>query len=235
MLPLLAPNRRYGIRTRTDVTPAVTLGAVRSGAWWRVHGVYVGGRTREDSHPAFVAVAPESFYDGTDEFAPFGNDHGSDILGALEDWYTTGGQDDGVPQFLIDTLAGYGYPPSAHLWSADSDAARAWARAAGDDDHFVQATAQTELGIALGQFKIRGHVTSAVRRIGWQAATLQRYSSKTCRRVIPTGRTPTRRRRESAKSCECFLWRHQHLHGIDTPGSPTGSSSSTAQADPTLR
>jgi uncharacterized protein YfeS len=147
---------------------------VRSGAWWRVHGVYVGGRTRENSHPAFVAVAPESFYDGNDEFAPFGNDHGSDILGALEDWYTTGGQDDDVPQFLIDTLAGYGYPPSAHLWSADSDTARAWARAAGDDDYFVQATAQTALGVAVGQFKIRGHVTSAVRRIGWQAVTLQR-------------------------------------------------------------
>lgn len=136
--------------------------------------MYVGGRTRENSHPAFVAVAPESFYDGADEFAPFGNDNGSDILGALEDWYTTGGQDDGVPQFLIDTLAGYGYPPSAHLWSADSDAAGAWARAAGDDDHFVQSTAQTAVGVAVGQFKIRGHVTSAVRRIGWQAVTLQR-------------------------------------------------------------
>ncbi|MGW2090634.1 hypothetical protein [Promicromonospora sukumoe] len=143
----------------------------------QARGIYVDdyddGLAPETSHPTFVAVAPESFYDGADEFAPFGNDAGHDILGALADWYLAGGSDDDVPTFLVDALAGYGVPDG--MWAADSDVARAWVLAADEeDDHLVTAAAQTAVGVALGQLKIRGHVTSAVRRIGWQAVTLRR-------------------------------------------------------------
>lgn len=143
----------------------------------QARGIYVDdyddGLAPATSHPAFAAVAPESFYDGADEFAPFGNDAGHDVLGALEDWYLAGGADDDVPAFLVDRLTGYDVPDG--LWAAESDAARAWVTTvAADDDHIVTATAQTAVGVAVGQLKIRGHVTSAVRRIGWQAVTLHR-------------------------------------------------------------
>ncbi|MFI8523335.1 hypothetical protein ACIGB8_02750 [Promicromonospora sukumoe] len=142
----------------------------------QARGIYVDdydeGLAPATSHPAFVAVAPESFYDGADEFAPFGNDDGHDVLGALADWYLAGGADDDVPAFLVDALTGYDVPDG--MWAADSDVARAWVVAADEDDHIVTAAAQTAVGVALGQLKIRGHVTSAVRRIGWQAVTLHR-------------------------------------------------------------
>ncbi len=41
----------------------------------------------ETSHPRFVALAPESFYSATDEFAPFGSDDGNDVLRDMEAWY----------------------------------------------------------------------------------------------------------------------------------------------------
>ncbi|WP_299110950.1 hypothetical protein [uncultured Winogradskyella sp.] len=46
------------------------------------------GPTRETSHPNFVsAMTSEFYYDCTDEFSPFGNDDGADLLYNLEDWY----------------------------------------------------------------------------------------------------------------------------------------------------
>jgi uncharacterized protein YfeS len=150
---------------------------VRVRSCWQARGVHVSaddgdGLSPRTSHPAFVAVAPESFFDEADEFAPFGNDAGHDVLGSLEDWYMTGAADDDVPAFLVDMLTGYGFPTPVDLWSADSDVARAWASVG--DDGIVDATAQTAIGVAIGQFKIRGHIIPAVRRIGWQAVTLQR-------------------------------------------------------------
>tara|TARA_R110002049_G_scaffold87327_8_gene221423 strand:+ start:88 stop:594 length:507 start_codon:yes stop_codon:yes gene_type:complete len=46
------------------------------------------GPTRETSHPNFVsAMTSDFYYDCTDEFSPFGNDDGADLLYNLEDWY----------------------------------------------------------------------------------------------------------------------------------------------------
>jgi uncharacterized protein YfeS len=80
----------------------------------RKFGIYVKGLSPAASHPTYVAIAPESFYSGTDEFAPFGNDDGHDILGSLEDWYVAGGQDEDVPGFLVETFA---VPPGGP-WSS---------------------------------------------------------------------------------------------------------------------
>ena len=149
---------------------------MRDPALWQARGIYVDssddGLAPETSHPAFVALAPWSFYDGADEFAPFGNDDGHDTLGALAEWYLAGGADDEVPAFLVDSLDGFGVPDG--LWSADSAVAREWAAGPEEDEHLVTAAAQTAVAVAVGQLKIRGHVTSAVRYLGWQAVTLHR-------------------------------------------------------------
>lgn len=154
--------------------------------YWRRFGIYVKGLAPEASHPAYVAIVPESFYSGTDEFAPFGNDGGHDVLGTLEDWYVAGGRDDDVPRFLIETFLAYQFDVPTDLWSADSEDARAWAEAVpGEVDHIVDAAAQTAIGVAIGQLKIRGHITPAVRRIGWQAITLQRFVLERASRMYP--------------------------------------------------
>ncbi|NLF05706.1 MAG: MolR family transcriptional regulator, partial [Actinomycetales bacterium] len=45
------------------------------------------GLARETSHPRFVELAPDSFYDESDEFSPFGNDDGNDALRSMEEWF----------------------------------------------------------------------------------------------------------------------------------------------------
>ncbi len=46
------------------------------------------GPSKETSHPNFVkAMESDFYYDCTDEFSPFGNDDGADLLYNLEDWY----------------------------------------------------------------------------------------------------------------------------------------------------
>lgn len=48
--------------------------------------------SKETSHPNFVKLlTSEFYYDCTDEFSPFGNDDGADVLINLEDWYRENG------------------------------------------------------------------------------------------------------------------------------------------------
>lgn len=48
--------------------------------------------SKETSHPNFVKLlTAEFYYDCTDEFSPFGNDDGADVLINLEDWYRENG------------------------------------------------------------------------------------------------------------------------------------------------
>ena len=46
------------------------------------------GLARETSHSNFVkSMTSDFYYDCTDEYSPFGNDDGADLLYNLEDWY----------------------------------------------------------------------------------------------------------------------------------------------------
>nr|WP_321227801.1 hypothetical protein [uncultured Psychroserpens sp.] len=48
----------------------------------------VDGLSRETSHPNFIkSMNSDFYYDCMDEFSPFGNDDGADLLYNLEDWY----------------------------------------------------------------------------------------------------------------------------------------------------
>lgn len=46
------------------------------------------GLSPQTSHPKFNEIISDYFYfDCMDEFSPFGNDEGAEILYALQDWY----------------------------------------------------------------------------------------------------------------------------------------------------
>ena len=147
----------------------------------RERPIYPYGLSPESSHPVFVSLAPHAFYEESNELAPFGNDSGHDALTTLQTWYLEGGQDEDVAALLGRWCSA---PPG--LWTAESDVARAWAETAPTDtDHLVTDAAQTAVGVALGQLKIRGHVTAEVRRAGWQAVTLHRVLLERAARDYP--------------------------------------------------
>lgn len=91
------------------------------------------GPAPETSHPAFVQVAPPEFYDKGDEFAPFGNDSGSDMLGNVQDWYLDGVADDELPRIVMGSLGDWDTEGITDgLWSGDSDFIDDWFAAWGD-------------------------------------------------------------------------------------------------------
>lgn len=118
------------------------------------------------SHPAFVALAPESFYDQGEQFSPFGNDSGYDALRELEDWYAGGGRDDALPAFVEGLLAAWDFGVPDDVWAADREAVFSGLCDGSLDEVTLAAEAQAQLAIVLGQLKIRGGLTPAARSLG---------------------------------------------------------------------
>ena len=118
------------------------------------------------SHPAFVAVAPASFYDQGEYFSPFGNDSGHDALRELEDWYVADGRDDDLPAFVDELMSSWDFGVPADVWMAGRETVHARLRGGSLDEVELSAEAQGRLAIVLGQFKIRGGLTPAARTHG---------------------------------------------------------------------
>jgi len=120
------------------------------------------GLAAETSHPAFVAVAPEWFYDQGDPRTPFGNDDGYDALRDLEEWYGSGGDDEHAPGRVAALLEDWGLVPEA-VWDRDSAGVRTWLEQ--DESHvrFMHGEVNARIAGALGQFKIIGWIHPALR------------------------------------------------------------------------
>jgi uncharacterized protein YfeS len=134
------------------------------------------GPTPETSHPAFVESAPPHFYSKSDEFAPFGNDSGSDMLGSLESWYLDGMTDDELPRIVIGSLGDWDAEGiSDGLWSGDSDVIDDWFATWGGFDaaHHVHHEANGLIAAAVGQVKIRGLLDPEMRRAGLYALAVK--------------------------------------------------------------
>lgn len=135
------------------------------------------GPTPETSHPAFAMVAPPQFYDEGDEFAPFGNDSGSDMLGSVQDWYRDGMTDDELPRIVIGALGDWDTESIADgLWSGDSDVIDDWFAAWGGSEaaHHVSHETNRVIAAAVGQFKVRGLLNPTMRRAGLYALAVKR-------------------------------------------------------------
>jgi uncharacterized protein YfeS len=112
------------------------------------------GITREMSHPFFVSHATANFYYSLgDEFSPFGNDAGADMLFHLQEWFNERSQDEDVISFLLEFLEA-NHPGNAdYINSRDSDQLNEFDGSKqiyyDDIDQFIIAT-------AFGQCKISG-------------------------------------------------------------------------------
>ena len=114
------------------------------------------GLSPRTSHPRFVELAPESFFDESDDFSPFGNDDGNDALRDLEEWLEEEGADADPLEMLKELLEGWdlGVPDDVLGYSAE----RLIAFCGQDDLHerYVTAHANASIAVALGQLKIVG-------------------------------------------------------------------------------
>lgn len=125
------------------------------------------------SHPSFVEAAPEWWFDASDDLAPFGTEAGHDALRALEAWYAEGGADDRIAEHLEDETDAWGLGVPDEVYDGDPADAVAWLQDGGED-HVLQADAQRRVATALGQWKIRGHLSPVTRGVAANALLVQR-------------------------------------------------------------
>ncbi|GAB3293626.1 hypothetical protein EK0264_12505 [Epidermidibacterium keratini] len=132
-----------------------------------------GESTPQTSHPTFVAVAPDSFYDEADDLQPFGNDEGWDTLRLLEDYYRGGGSDEQAHEVISEMLAHWDFRVDEG-WSLDERELAAWVDKNSSRAMFLMDEANACIAAALGQFKIRGLITQPMAQRGEVAVGIRR-------------------------------------------------------------
>ncbi|MHA7619654.1 hypothetical protein ACX12M_14140 [Cellulosimicrobium cellulans] len=124
------------------------------------------GLSPATSHPAFVSLAPEPFYDEGEDLAPFGNDSGHDALRDLEEWYAADGRDDALPAFVDGLLAAWDLGVPEDVWASGRQGVADRLRGGDVDEAALAAEARAQIAIVLGQLKIRGGLIPHARALG---------------------------------------------------------------------
>ena len=127
----------------------------------------------ETSHPNFVTLLTSPFYyDCTDNFSPFGNDDGADLLYQLEEWYQEKNGKGNILKWLIETIdeMGFKYSSKDCLKILDEDILK---QLLDEDPHFLGAMDNTIVAAAFGQFKISGQISKELKEIALTALKRQ--------------------------------------------------------------
>lgn len=132
------------------------------------------GLSPDTSHPRFVELAPASFYDEGDSFAPFGNDDGNDTLRSLEEWFSDAGAEEDPISFLRDLLEEWGMGVPADVPESTPEELRVWAGEDAMNEAYAAAEARARIATALGALKIVGRVSSSVLAEGERGARVLR-------------------------------------------------------------
>lgn len=111
------------------------------------------GLSPTTSHPAYVAVAPDWFWDDADPRAPFGSDDGNDTLRILEEHYREGGSDVHAAGAIANLIEDWDLVP-ASIWESLQDEIVGWLDADSNNIRFIHGEIDAYIAGALGQFKI---------------------------------------------------------------------------------
>ena len=130
------------------------------------------GLARETSHPFFVEHATADFYyDEGDDFSPFGNDTGHDLLRELEESYQERGANAKAATWLRQLIIAWGfdsaylnYTTQAELESIDLK-----------EQYLNDVLDQAAIATILGQYKIAGKADKAMQKMVADAFMRQRY------------------------------------------------------------
>ena len=130
------------------------------------------GLARETSHPFFVEHATADFYfDGGDDFSPFGNDTGHDTLRDLEEWYQERRAGEKAVTFLRHLIQSWEFDLTylAVTEPLQLDAIEP------DTQYLNSSIDQAIIAIVFGQFKIAGKADKAMLSMAEAAFRRQRY------------------------------------------------------------
>ncbi len=116
------------------------------------------GLAKETSHPNFVkGMTAEFYYDCLDDFAPFGNDDGADILYQLSDWYREKKLTRNVLKWVFERIdeAGCKYQSEGVSEVLTLETLNDIQQ---EDEYLIQIMDNSILAAAFGQIKITGKI-----------------------------------------------------------------------------
>lgn len=127
----------------------------------------------ETSHPNFVNLLTDAFYyDCTDEFSPFGNDDGADLLFNLEDWYQEKKGKGNIVKWLFKTIDEFGFTYSSKSCTKILDE-QTLKQIQVEDPNFFSTMDNTVIATAFGQYKITGQIDPELKEIALTAIKRQ--------------------------------------------------------------
>ncbi|MBS1636911.1 MAG: hypothetical protein JST26_13420 [Bacteroidetes bacterium] len=120
--------------------------------------------TKETSHPKFVENMIAGFYyDCTNDFSPFGNDDGADLLFNLEEFYQEK-KGKGIIKWLYKTIDEFGFKYASEGCSKILDEPTL-KQLQDEDPHFINCMDNTIIAAAFGQIKISGQVDKDLKEL----------------------------------------------------------------------
>lgn len=120
------------------------------------------GTSPETSHPDYVAVAPEWFWNEGDPRAPFSSDDGHDTLQVLQGHFIKGGMDEHIPGCIAELIVDWDLVPE-HIWDSSQEEITAWLNADANHVAFLHSEVDAYIAAACGQFKTSGWIHPALR------------------------------------------------------------------------
>ena len=132
-----------------------------------------GVLARETSHPHFTTNMTAAFYyDCTNDFSPFGNDDGADLLAKLEEFYQETKGKDSITKWLFDTIDGFGFKYASVGCSTIMDEPTLQ-HLQEEDPLYLECMNNAIIAAAFGQIKITGQVDNALKELAAMAIKRQ--------------------------------------------------------------
>ena len=131
------------------------------------------GLSPETSHPNFKKIAEDFFYSCTDEFSPFGNDSGNDVLSMLEEYFTEGNWFP-IKYFFDGVVQSWGLPVPKDMKDLTKRKLNNWL--AKDEYHetYLFADLQMRIAMAFAELKICGRIDYFIKQQAFLAFKLMR-------------------------------------------------------------
>ncbi len=131
------------------------------------------GPTRETSHPDFVkSMDAEFYYDCTDEFSPFGNDDGADLLFNLEDWYREKKLSRNILKWMFNQIDQMGFEYQSKGCSEIMDL-ETLNKIQEVDEYLIRSMDNSIIATGFGQIKITGKIDSKLKEVTIKALDRQ--------------------------------------------------------------
>ncbi len=123
------------------------------------------GPSRKTSHPNFVkAMTADFYYDCVDEYSPFGNDDGADMLYHLEDWYREKKLFRNIVKWLFNEIDEMGFQYQSKQCSQILDL-ETLSMIQEEDEYMLLCMDNSIIAAGFGQLKITGKIDTKLKKI----------------------------------------------------------------------